>query len=246
MFSSIAQLVQYFENPSANPSAQNPTSSASGLYQMLTPTWQAYANQIGVNTALYPTAASAPVSVQNAVFNQMVSQNGLNDYTCTGCDPALANYVAANPGSYSLPVFPGGATAASYLTGSDSDNLPLYDPETGVPLTPGPGTVSVPNAVGGPLSGLSGGGLGGFLSGLFGVGNTMNWIEELAIRALLIFLGAVLFFGGFVIIGFRSNRSAKDIAVNLVTPATGSEVKRYGRMIRPRAPGRSGARAAAA
>lgn len=44
-------------------------------------------------TTQYPNARSAPASVQTAAFNALVNQNGLSDYTCPGCDPALVNAI---------------------------------------------------------------------------------------------------------------------------------------------------------
>lgn len=56
-------------------------SSASGAYQYINSTWQAEAAKAGVNTSLYPTASSAPASIQdkvaaNNVANILDANNG--------------------------------------------------------------------------------------------------------------------------------------------------------------------------
>ena len=59
-----------------NPTAQNPTSSASGLYQFINSTWRSYASKIGVDTSVYPTAKSAPADVQTAVAAEAFNTEG--------------------------------------------------------------------------------------------------------------------------------------------------------------------------
>jgi hypothetical protein len=95
----IAALVAQYES-SDNPTAQNPDPGAtsSGLYGFTNGTWRTYAQQIGVNTQEYPSAYLAPASVQTAVFAQTIRQNGLNDWTCAGCDPPLATAIQADGG----------------------------------------------------------------------------------------------------------------------------------------------------
>lgn len=111
-YSSLAQLVQHYES-GGNYQAQNPNSSASGAYQFTNATWTQYANQIDPSIAQqYPTAASAPPAVQDQVFAQAVSQNGLNDWTCSGCNPGLSSYLASNPSASSLPI--GAGSGAGY------------------------------------------------------------------------------------------------------------------------------------
>ena len=107
-FASLSDLVQYFENRSGNPTALNyaydSTHTASGLYQVTNTTWGGFGG--------YPTAASAPVEVQQQQFASMVQARGLRDYTCPGCDAALTNYVTNNPSALNLPIFAGGQDAA--------------------------------------------------------------------------------------------------------------------------------------
>lgn len=101
-YSSLEALVQGYES-GGNYTAQNPTSTASGAYQFTNPTWAQYAGAAGVDTSLYPTAASAPPAVQDAVFAQAVSQSGLQPWTCPNCNSGLTSYVASNDVS-GLPV----------------------------------------------------------------------------------------------------------------------------------------------
>ncbi len=126
-FTSLADIVQNFESGGNYGAVNIPLpgqapSTASGAYGFTNPTWRQYLGQIagtlGISPSLYPTARSAPASVQDAVFNQAVTVNGLNDWTCPRCDPALVNYLTANPSSMALPISPGNpATAPASATG---------------------------------------------------------------------------------------------------------------------------------
>ena len=126
-FLSLADMVKRFES-GGNYAARNPNSSASGAYQYLDSTWRADAQQAGIDINAYPTAASAPPSVQDAVFNHTVSKTGLASWTCPGCDTPLSNYVQADPTVNSLPVFgqkdaPGTNTGNVDVAGAFSDRL---------------------------------------------------------------------------------------------------------------------------
>lgn len=118
-FTSLEQLVTHFEDPSGNPTAVNAhpapgSSAASGLFQFVDSTWQRFLIAIGGSVAQYPTAASAPVAVQEAVFQQAVQTSGLSSWTCPGCDPALTSYVNANPSVVSsLPILGGSGVPGS-------------------------------------------------------------------------------------------------------------------------------------
>src|ERR1700756_2841676 len=84
---------------SGNPTAQNAETTASGLFQDISSTWaEALAACNCGTTAQYPTAASAPSSVQIAANDALINQNGLSDWLCAGCDPAFAAQVAAAGG----------------------------------------------------------------------------------------------------------------------------------------------------
>jgi hypothetical protein len=167
-FASLADLVKNYES-GGNYSAQNPTSTASGAYQFTNPTWQQYATQTGVDTSQYPTAASAPPAIQDAVFNQAVSTNGLKDWTCPGCNANISSYVANNDVS-NLPItsayngaggiLPGdttgqgyggnGVTPATLGTGALSGGYIAPDGSY-VPAQATPGVTADPNAA--PLVG---------------------------------------------------------------------------------------------
>jgi type IV secretion system protein TrbL len=96
---SILGLIAQYESGN-NPTAQNPTSSASGLYQDINSTWaSALADCNCGTTAEYPTEASAPASIQTAAEAALLQQNGLSDYTCAGCDPALTAAINADGGT---------------------------------------------------------------------------------------------------------------------------------------------------
>jgi transglycosylase-like protein len=110
-FSTLAEMVQHYES-GGDYTAHNPTSTASGAYQFTNPTWKSYATMAGVDTSAYPTAASAPPYLQDKVFSQAVSSNGLRDWTCPGCNPALTSYVSNNPDAMALPVNTAGAGLA--------------------------------------------------------------------------------------------------------------------------------------
>ena len=162
-----AALIAQYES-SNNPTAQSSTSTASGLYGFLNGTWAAYAPQAGVSLQQYPTAASAPASVQTAVFYADFNNNGFNDWTCPGCDPAATAAIqaaggagafaqgSANPAAYASLNTPAGLQA--YFAGNGTGTgatapagTPGLSVSTVVPNTPGlppvsstPGVLSLP------------------------------------------------------------------------------------------------------
>jgi hypothetical protein len=134
--SSLAALVRKYETGSTAGNYtilnQSGTSTASGAYQFTNPTWRSYASQIGVDTKQYPTAMSAPPAVQDAVFVQAVKKNGLNDWTCEGCNPALTSHLANNPGDAYLPISDGGTdTVPRNVADAPPPNNPNTYPGTG-------------------------------------------------------------------------------------------------------------------
>ena len=218
MFSSLSDLVKNFETGgSANPyTARNPTSTASGAYQFTNSTWQRYAGS--AITSQYATAADAPPAVQDAVFQTAVSQNGLRDWTCPGCNSALTNYLAANPGQANLPAFNTTLTASNNGAGSAQTPNPLgggyvapdgsYVPPQAIPgATPDPQAkpVIATEGAGYPLDLGIQSTVGNMVSGWIGnietsVGNAFRdafsyvfgSIENWIVRGGLILLGIVL------------------------------------------------------
>jgi hypothetical protein len=96
--SSILPLIIQYES-GGNPTAANLSSSSTGLFGDVTATWAAALADCGCgSTATYPTAASAPASVQIAANAALINANGLSDWTCAGCDPALVAAINADGG----------------------------------------------------------------------------------------------------------------------------------------------------
>lgn len=99
---SILPLIIQFES-SGIPTAVNntPGSTASGLFGNINSTWADALRFCGSacgTTAQFPTAASAPASIQLAANSALINHNGLSDWTCGGCDPALVRALNAAGG----------------------------------------------------------------------------------------------------------------------------------------------------
>ena len=188
---SLASLVQYFES-GGNYSAVSPSSTASGAYQFTNPTWQQYAGQLGLTQ--YPTAVSAPAAIQDQVFGQAVSQNGLNDWLCPGCDPGLSAAVAQNPSLSSLPTFSGGSSNPATSQGGTNYG---FDPSTGtysIPTTDTTGETST--TAGATTANVAGTG------GLFNQFTT--WLSSIASRAGLFVLAIIFIIGALILFGIKS------------------------------------------
>lgn len=84
---------------------QNPNSSASGIYGFLTRTWQQDLTAIGGDPAQYPTAKSAPNSLQTAVFAYEYNTRGFSAWNCPGCDPVFTQELAnaGGPSAFAAP-----------------------------------------------------------------------------------------------------------------------------------------------
>lgn len=152
------------DESSGNPTAQNPGSTSSGLFGDINSTWAAALAACGCGTtAQFPTAASAPASVQIAANDALINQNGLSDWLCPNCDPAFAAQVAAaggagafqtsglstNPADFTAADTPGGL--ASFLAGDGGTS-------TGTPLSTGGGVSTAAGggaATGGSAAGTS-------------------------------------------------------------------------------------------
>jgi hypothetical protein len=77
---------------------QNPTSSASGIYQDINSTWAQALSLCGCGTTSeYPTASSAPASVQTAANAALYNAQGFAPWTIG--DQPLANAIAADGGA---------------------------------------------------------------------------------------------------------------------------------------------------
>jgi hypothetical protein len=131
---------------------QNPNSTASGLYGFINSTWQTNLKAIGGDTVLYPTAKSAPNSVQSAVAAHVYNTRGFADWTCPGCDPVLTANVA-NVGGPAAYVAQGSLSEspADYTSMDTPAGLQAYfNANDGGPYI---GSVSIPTASGsGPLN----------------------------------------------------------------------------------------------
>ena len=81
----------------------NPASSATGIWQDLQGTWASTLPNIGVSPSLYPTAASAPASVQAAANAYLYNTQGFAPWA--PYDPTLASNIAAAGGAsaYAAP-----------------------------------------------------------------------------------------------------------------------------------------------
>lgn len=80
-------IVNYLYN--SNPSKY----SASGYFQITNTTWRGIAPTAGINLSQYPTAMSAPYSVQEKAAGALYAKGGFSDWTCQGCNTPLRNYV---------------------------------------------------------------------------------------------------------------------------------------------------------
>jgi hypothetical protein len=134
--------------------------------------------------------------------------------------PVGPNYLRNFPGATGLvpgqvdqssPIGISGETNGSTMTITPNPLIGPLEPPLGSAGTQmpsnlfGPGQLPAGTSV--PLTATvpqAAGGVGGILSGLgnmLGVGNPLNWLEELAIRAMLVLIGLVLIAGGFYTAG---------------------------------------------
>jgi len=89
----VAELWLIAERESGhNPTATNPNSSATGLFQFILGTWQSFATLAGVDITQYPTAASAPAVIQQTVallLLRMVGPNSSESWQASGPYPTF-------------------------------------------------------------------------------------------------------------------------------------------------------------
>ncbi len=142
---------------SGNPTAQSTSSTASGLAGDINGTWAAALAACGGcgTVTQYPTAASAPASVQVAANNALINSQGLQPWLCVNCDAKFSAQVAAAGGA--------GAFQTSGLDTNPTDFAALDTPSalaafvnggggtavTGTPLATSAGTAITPATSGG-------------------------------------------------------------------------------------------------
>src|SRR5277367_2422406 len=93
-------FIAYYES-TYDPTAQSSSTSASGLFQDVTATWTQALTDCGTcgTISQYPTAASAPPSVQIAANAALINTQGLSAWLCNGCNPQFASLVAQAGGA---------------------------------------------------------------------------------------------------------------------------------------------------
>ena len=138
----LALIAQY--ESSDNPTAQSTTSTASGLFGDITSTWAEALSLCGCGTTdQYPTAATAPASVQIAANAALIDQDGLSPWLCSGCDAPLAAAIAADGGlsAFDLNL---STNPADYVSADDPGGLAAYFADNGsTTLTAGGGGLTV-------------------------------------------------------------------------------------------------------
>lgn len=214
-FNSLSDLVRNYENPVGDPTLRNyaydSTHTASGLYQITDSTWRAYAPGAGVSTALYPSAASAPSSVQESVFGNIVAQRGLADWTCPGCNAPLTNYLASNPSAANLPVF-GAQTGAGQGAAPGSLASPTQGPGTGYGFDPTTGAYSIPTPAtaasnaSGATQATATSSTGGWIEQI------KAWLSDHATRFGLLILAVIFVLGAMYLFALQSGVSISSRA----------------------------------
>lgn len=103
-----------------NYKAQNAHSSASGAYQFLTTTWRGLSSSAG-----YPTAASAPASVQDAAARELYRQAGTSPWAASsGCWSKLSSSRAlAAPVTNATPVGAPTSVPAPHLSTDELEQV---------------------------------------------------------------------------------------------------------------------------
>ena len=190
-----APYLSIAEDPSGDPTAVNPRSTASGLYQITNPTWAQYG---GLNYA--PTAGQATPDQQyqigQAIFEARGAQpwataqtayNNLSTEGIAGGDPGGSTFY--NPGS-SDPLATGG------LFGSGADVGSYMGGANPAPMgTPGN---SGSSAVGGAASAST-----GWLADL------LSWVETEFANGIVMIIGVILVAGAiFLMAGHEWSKGA--------------------------------------
>lgn len=145
---------------------QNPSTTASGVWQDVNGTWTQAITAIGYSPQQYPTALSAPASVQAAANAWLYNQQGFAPWTIG--NQTLAADIAANggPAAYAVPGTLS-TNPADYASLNQPGGLTQYFASTGAPgLTVSQMTPAQAAATFGP------GGTGTLLPGVNGTNQT--------------------------------------------------------------------------
>lgn len=223
------------------------SSTASGCFGFLNGTWAEYAPQAGISLSQYPTAASAPVSDQFAVFAAAYNQNGFSDWTCSGCDPAAtaAIQAAGGPSAFAAPgtlstdpqsyaALDTSAGLQAYLAGngvtttaasSGTSPLSFTDPSSGVVPTGSIGSVTPAGSAFGPFCLTWNYYQTGIVTGLNSAIGTVETMAAGPLSALLVLMvivtGVMTLTGQYSIIEYR-NRILRMAFVVAFIGAAGS------------------------
>jgi len=220
----------------------NPTSSATGIFQDLTS--QSGLSAIGGNPSQYPTAASAPASVQFAVNAYLYNTQGFTPWTIG--DPTLAAQIQADGGTSAFAAQGSLSTnPAEYAALDQPGALAGYFQTNGTSLAGAGGSgltvtpvsaTTAPGADGGVTAGTAGGAspldrpfewtYQQLITGVIGQVNTsINQVETMAngpLSAMLalavIVLGISTLMGRMPIAEFKSRILRMAFVIALVAP----------------------------
>lgn len=118
---------------------QNPTSTASGDWQMINSTWSAALTAIGGSPSQYPTASSAPVSLQAAAASYLYNESGFtpwasNTQLMSAIQAAGGTSAFASPGQLATT-----QTSYSALDSAGQSPLAFFGGGSGAGTTTGSG-----------------------------------------------------------------------------------------------------------
>lgn len=188
-FTSLADLVRSFETGgSSDPYAAlnyryDPGHTASGAYQITDTLWRQFAPASGVNLNQYPSAYTAPASLQDRAFETIVSARGLTDWTCPGCNAPLTDYLNQHPETAGLPISGSSGSLARQISDPNNGSMfPLFPNGLDRPANPNLQRLNPAN----PSSWL--GALG-------------DWFASIAARAVLFVVALILLLGALYLFG---------------------------------------------
>jgi hypothetical protein len=132
--------------------------TASGYYQITNTTWKQGAAWAGVDTSRYPTAISAPYSVQTSVANSLIDHVGMQPWSGSKANTYLSQIdQGGSPNLITAPVDSGtglvGGTGSGIASGDTTNqgfgsngaltgtpHVTVEDPTTGQPVDTGGGS----------------------------------------------------------------------------------------------------------